>query len=121
MRRDLLTFVLENAGAHVTAVESVEAAFEALDRTHPDVLVSDIGLPEEDGYALIRRLRQQEAQRGGFLPAVALTGYTGAEDRARVLAAGFQAHVAKPVEPAVLTSTIAAVRDSSASAPAPLE
>jgi signal transduction histidine kinase/ActR/RegA family two-component response regulator len=106
---ELLSFVLESAGANVTAVVSVEAAFQALDGTHPDALVSDIGLPDEDGYALIRRLRQREAQQGGFLPAVALTGYTTADDRARVLAAGFQAHVPKPVEPVALTAAITAV------------
>lgn len=106
---ELLSVVLEGAGATVTAVASVEEALRALDRTQLDALVSDIGLPNEDGYALVRRLRQREVKHGGFLPAVALTGYTSAEDRARVLAAGFQAHVPKPFEPAELTAAIAAV------------
>ncbi len=108
--REFLVLLLERAGAIVTAAASVEDAFQALDASHPDALVSDIGLPDDDGYALIARLRQREAQQGGFLPAVALTGYTRAEDRARVLAAGFQAHVPKPVEPAELTAAIIAAR-----------
>lgn len=107
--RELLSVVLEAAGARVTAVASVAEAFQALAVLQPDALVSDIGLPNEDGYALIRRLRRREGEQGGFLPAVALTGYTRAEDRARVLAAGFQAHVPKPVEPAELTAAIAAL------------
>jgi signal transduction histidine kinase/ActR/RegA family two-component response regulator len=108
--REFLAALLERAGAVVTAAASVEDAFLALDASHADALVSDIGLPDDDGYALIARLRQREAQQGGFLPAVALTGYTLPEDRAHVLAAGFQAHVPKPVEPAELTAAIIAAR-----------
>jgi CheY-like chemotaxis protein len=74
-----------------------------------DVLVSNIGLPDQDGYGLIRQVRQYEVEHGGFLPAVALTGYARAEDRARSLAAGFQAHISKPVEPAELTAVIATI------------
>jgi CheY-like chemotaxis protein len=73
------------------------------------VLVSDIGLPEEDGYALVRQIRRYEAAHGGFLPAIALTGFARAEDRAPILAAGFRAHVSKPVDPTALTAAIAAV------------
>jgi signal transduction histidine kinase/ActR/RegA family two-component response regulator len=107
--REVMSMMLEQAGARVTAVASVRKALEALESLQPDALVSDIGLPEEDGYALIRRLRSREAERGGFLPAVAMTGFVRAEDRARILAAGFQVHVPKPVEPAELTAAIAAV------------
>jgi signal transduction histidine kinase/ActR/RegA family two-component response regulator len=107
--RELMSMMIEQSGAKVTAVASVREAVKALESLQPDALVSDIGLPDEDGYALIRRLRKQEAKRGGFLPAVALTGYVRAEDRARVLAAGFQVHVPKPVAPAELTAAIAAV------------
>jgi len=107
--RELMTMIIEQAGAKVTAVASVREAFEALEGLRPDVLVSDIGLPDEDGYELIRRLRNGEAESGGFLPAVALTGFVRPEDRARVLAAGFQIHVPKPIEPAELTAAIAAV------------
>jgi CheY-like chemotaxis protein len=107
--RELLSLVVEQAGARVTAVASAREAFEALESLQPDVLVSDIGLPDEDGYALIGRLRSREAERGGFLPAVALTGYVRTEDRARVLASGFQVHVPKPVDPVELTAAIVAV------------
>ena len=75
----------------------------------PDALVSDIGLPDADGYELIRQVRLYEAEHGGVLPAIALTGYARAEDRARILAAGFQAHVPKPVDPVELAAAIATV------------
>jgi signal transduction histidine kinase/CheY-like chemotaxis protein len=107
--RELVTLLIEEAGATVTAVSSVKGAFEALETLHPDALVSDLGLPDEDGYALIRRLRALDAESGGSIPAVALTGFVRPEDRARVLAAGFQIHVAKPIDPAELTAAIAAV------------
>jgi signal transduction histidine kinase/ActR/RegA family two-component response regulator len=107
--RALTSLVLAQAGASVTAVSSVREALQMVEAVRPDVLISDIGLPDKDGYALIRQIRQYEAQHGGFLPAVALTGYARAEDRARILAAGFQAHVPKPVEPAELTAAIATV------------
>jgi signal transduction histidine kinase/ActR/RegA family two-component response regulator len=107
--RALTSLVLTQAGASVKAVASVRDALKTLEAERPDALVSDIGLPDEDGYALIRQIRQYEAEHGGFLPAVALTGYARAEDRARILAAGFQAHVPKPLEPAELTAAIAAV------------
>jgi signal transduction histidine kinase/ActR/RegA family two-component response regulator len=105
----LTSLVLTQAGASVTAVASVREALQILETDRPDALVSDIGLPDEDGYALIQKVRQYDAARGGFLPAVALTGYARAEDRARILAAGFQAHVPKPVEPVALTAAIAAI------------
>jgi signal transduction histidine kinase/ActR/RegA family two-component response regulator len=107
--REVMTMMLERAGARATAVGSVKEALEAVESLRPDALVSDIGLPDEDGYALIRRIRSREAERGGFLPAVAMTGYVRTEDRARVLAAGFQVHVPKPINPVELTAAIAAV------------
>ena len=91
------------------AVASVREALESIEAERPDALVSDIDLSGEDGYALIRQIRQHEAEHGGFLPAVALTGYARAEDRDRSLAAGFQVHAPKPVEPATLTAAIAAM------------
>lgn len=111
--RTLTSLVLTQAGARVTAVASVREALQALEVERPDALVSDIGLPDDDGYALIRQIRQYEAEHGGFLPAVALTGYARAEDRARILAAGFQAHVPKPVEPVELTAAIATITHQS--------
>jgi CheY-like chemotaxis protein len=107
--RTLTSLVLTEAGASVTAVASVREALQALEVERPDVLVSDIGLPDEDGYSLVRQIRQHETEHGGFLPAIALTGYARAEDRARILAAGFQAHVPKPVEPVELTAAIATI------------
>jgi CheY-like chemotaxis protein len=107
--RALTSLLLTQAGAKVRAVASVREALRTLEAERPDALVSDIGLPDEDGYGLIGQIRQHEAEHGGFLPAVALTGYARAEDRARILAAGFQAHVPKPVEPAELTAAIATV------------
>ena len=107
--RTLTSLVLTQAGASVKAVASAREALQMLEVERPDALVSDIGLPDEDGYALIRQIRQHEAEHGGFLPAVALTGYVRAEDRARILAAGFQAHVPKPVEPVELMGAIATI------------
>lgn len=106
---ELMSTVLGHVGARVTTSSSVSEALETLRTEHPDVVVSDIGLPDEDGYALIREIRRRETDSESFLPAVALTGFTRAEDRTRVLAAGFQAHVPKPVEPAELTAVIAAL------------
>jgi signal transduction histidine kinase len=107
--RALTSLVLTQAGASVKAVASVREALQMLEWERPDVLVSDIGLPDEDGYGLIGQIRQREAEHGGFLPAVALTGYARAEDRDRCLAAGFQAHVQKPVDPGELTAAIATI------------
>jgi signal transduction histidine kinase len=108
--RALTSLVLTEAGASVIAVASArEALHRVLDGQRPDVLVTDIGLPEKDGYALVGQIRQHEAEHGGFLPAIALTGFARAEDRTRILAAGFQAHVSKPFDLAELTAAIAAV------------
>jgi CheY-like chemotaxis protein len=120
--RALTSIMLTEAGASVVAVGSVRDALQAIDAQRPDVLVTDIRLPDEDGYALIRQVREAEAEQGGFLPALALTGFVRAEDRARILAAGFQAHVPKPVEPGELTVAIATlidrVRDANPDGPA---
>ena len=105
--------MLTQAGASVKAAASVREALQMLEGERPDVLVSDIGLPDEDGFGLIRQIRKREAEHGGFLPAVALTGYARVEDRARSLAAGFQAHVPKPVDPAELTAAIATITNCS--------
>ena len=107
--RDLIKTVLQQCGAEVTAVASTGEALKAVDRLKLDVLVSDIGMPGEDGYTLIRKLRGLEAAQGGSMPAVALTAYARVEDRTHVLAAGFQMHVAKPVNSAELVTVIASV------------
>jgi PAS domain S-box-containing protein len=105
--RELLTVALERSGAEVTAVGSASEALREIERVRPDVLLSDIAMPGEDGYAFIRRVRAREAELGGRIPAAALTAYTREEDRRRALQAGFQMHVAKPVEPAELTAVVA--------------
>ena len=107
--RTLTSLVLRQTGASVTAVASVREALEMLEVERPVALVADIGLPDGDGYVLIRQIRQYEAEHGGFLPAVALTGYTRAEDRAQILAAGFQALVPKPIDPVELAAAIATI------------
>jgi signal transduction histidine kinase/ActR/RegA family two-component response regulator len=112
--RTLTSLVLTGAGASVNAVASAREALQLLEGQRPDVLVTDIGLPGEDGYALVRQIRQHEVEHGGFLPAIALTGFARAEDRTRILAAGFQAHVSKPLDPAELTAAIASVARGSA-------
>jgi signal transduction histidine kinase/ActR/RegA family two-component response regulator len=107
--RTVLTLILEIAGAKVEAVASVREALSAFDGRRPDVLISDVGMPEEDGYALIRQIRAREVNRGGQTPAVALTGYVNPEDRARLLAAGFQMHLRKPVEPSEIVAAVASL------------
>jgi hypothetical protein len=105
--RDFIKIVLEQFKAKVTAVASVSEAMQCLEQSSPDVLVSDIGLPGEDGYQLIHRLRDLEQQRGGKIPAIALTAYARLEDQMQALSAGFQMHIAKPFEPAQLVKVIA--------------
>jgi len=105
--REWLTAVLAESRAAVTTVASAGEAFEALERMTPDVLMSDIGMPGEDGYALIRKVRTFASERGGQVPALALTGFASTEDRAQALAAGYQVHMSKPVDPAALVAAVA--------------
>jgi signal transduction histidine kinase/ActR/RegA family two-component response regulator len=107
--RLLTSVVVTEAGGSTWVVPSVGEALQLIERERPDVIVSGIDLPGEDGYALIRRIRQLETVHGGFLPAVALTSHARVEDRGRALASGFQLHVPKPVEPATLIAAIAAL------------
>jgi hypothetical protein len=104
--RDFLSVSLRQYGADVTALASVGEAVEALEREKPDVLVSDIGMPGEDGYALIRKVRALGPERGGQVPAAALTGFAQDEDTTRVLSAGYQVHLPKPVEPSQLAHVV---------------
>jgi signal transduction histidine kinase/ActR/RegA family two-component response regulator len=108
--RDLLRTMLSQYGALVTAVDSARAALEEIDRRPPDVVLSDVGMPREDGYALIRQLRLRPSNRGGRIPAIAVTAYASVADRATALESGFQAHIAKPFDPAQLARTVASVR-----------
>lgn len=106
--RDLVARILEKAGAEVMAVSSAKAAMEALRRQTPDILVSDIGMPEEDGYELIRRIRAQtQSVSLGRIPAIALTAYADEDDRREALAAGFQRHIKKPVDAHNLVTVVA--------------
>lgn len=107
--RELITTVLEEYKAQVIAVSTAEAALEAIKQLQPNVLVSDIGMPEEDGYALIRKVRALDVHQGGRIPAVALTAYARAEDRTQALLAGFQQHISKPVDPAELAAVVASL------------
>jgi CheY-like chemotaxis protein len=104
---DAVTATLERYGATVTAVDTAPAALEALQRERPDVLVSDLTMPDRGGYWLIGQVRALPPERGGQTPAAALTILIGAEHRASVLRAGFQYHIDKPVEPIVLGGIIA--------------
>jgi CheY-like chemotaxis protein len=107
-----LTALLEQRGAQTKAARSVGDAFEVFQAWRPDVLVSDIGMPEEDGYALIRKIRGRERELGGHVPAIALTAYARVEDRLKILSSGFQMHVPKPVDPVELVTVIASVYQS---------
>jgi PAS domain S-box-containing protein len=107
--REYIIALLEQCGAEVVAVTSASEALDAVSQVKADVLVSDIGMPEEDGYSLIRKVRSLSAEHGGQIPAVALTAYARAEDRTRAIAEGFQIHIPKPVEPAELATVVASL------------
>jgi PAS domain S-box-containing protein len=104
--RDWLKTVLESNGGDVTSVESAEQALTELERLRPDLLISDIGMPEEDGYVMIRKVRALAAERGGLTLAAALTAYAGDEARRQSLNAGFQVHLSKPIDPGELVAAI---------------
>ena len=104
--QELIMTVLRRHGANVTAVASSAAALAELARATPDVIISDIGMPAENGYELIRKIRALTPDEGGHVPAIALTAYAGAVDRRRALLAGFQTHLSKPVEPDDLVAVI---------------
>jgi len=105
--RELLAAVLGGAGAQVSTAASTREALAVIERERPDVLVSDIGMPEQDGYDLIEKVRALPADRGGTVPAAALTAYGRGEDRARAIAAGYHLHVPKPVMPEELIAAVA--------------
>ncbi|MCA1992827.1 MAG: response regulator, partial [Coleofasciculus sp. S288] len=107
--REFLAFTLEGYGAEVIVVSSAAEALEALCEVKPDVLLSDVGMPEVDGYMLIRQIRAMPPERGGQIRAIALTAYAGETDQTQALSAGFQKHVAKPVEPAELAAVVASL------------
>jgi CheY-like chemotaxis protein len=104
--RTLLKTVLEEFGARVTLAASVPEALAAIEQEPPSLLVSDIGMPIQDGYDLIREVRRLPPERGGNMPAAALTAYARAEDRRRTIDAGFSMHLSKPIDPAELVAVV---------------
>jgi CheY-like chemotaxis protein len=105
--RELLCEALSAGGAEVAEADSAEGALERIDTFCPDVLVSDLGMPGEDGYSLIRRVRERPPKRGGTIPAIAVSAYAREEDRISALAAGFQSHIPKPFKPSELLFAVA--------------
>ena len=110
--REMLRTVLHKCGADVIDAASGPEALQALDRSIPDLLMCDLGMPGMDGYVLMQQIRGRPADRGGRVPAIALTGYTTIEDRARAVAAGYQRHLAKPVEPNELARAVLTLVES---------
>ncbi|MBD2494745.1 ATP-binding protein [Nostoc sp. FACHB-280] len=107
--REYISTVLQQCQAQVQTVGSVPEALQMIAQWQPDVLVSDIGMPGEDGYSLIRQLRSQPPEQGGKIPAAALTAYARTEDRMRAIQEGFQLHLPKPIEPAELATVVASL------------
>lgn len=107
--RELIRVVLEGCNAEVVTAASAEEALEVLKHDKPHVLISDIGMPQEDGYQFIRKVRTLDPDRGGMIPAVALTAYARAEDRKRALLSGYQMHISKPVEPSELVAVVSSL------------
>lgn len=105
--REFVTFVLEQYNADVTIVTSAGEALKVLTKVLPDLLAIDIGLPHVDGYTLIRQIRSRTPELGGLIPAIALTAYAGEHDQKQALAAGFQVHIPKPIEPDELVAVVA--------------
>jgi CheY-like chemotaxis protein len=104
--REVIAATLEQYKAEAIAVASAKAGLAALEHFQPDVLVSDIAMPGEDGYSLLERVRFLPPERGGQIPAIALTAYAREEDRQQAFCAGFQQHLSKPIEPAQLATAI---------------
>jgi CheY-like chemotaxis protein len=107
--RELIQEVLRECGSEVITSNSAAEALVAIEEHHPDILISDLGMPDEDGYSLISKIRALPAEQGGQIPAAALTAYARAEDRMRVLRSGFQFHLPKPVDSAELVTVVASL------------
>ncbi|MGA2442480.1 MAG: ATP-binding protein [Tepidisphaeraceae bacterium] len=115
--RELIKRVLEDCKAQVLTAGSAAEAMPILLQQKPDVLLSDIGMPQVDGYDFLRQVRAMTAQSGGKIPAIALTAFARSEDRTRALMSGYQVHVSKPVEPAELVATVASVMGRTGESP----
>jgi hypothetical protein len=107
--REMISTIVAQAGAEVAAAKGVQQALDLIDRWRPDVLVSDIGMPEEDGYDLISKVRARSQDQLGQIPAIALTAFARTQDRLKVLSSGYQMHVPKPIEPIELVTVIASI------------
>ena len=117
--RDILAAILDRAGFSYRVATRASEALSVLDDWQPDVIVSDIGMPDMDGYEFARQLRTRPAAQGGHIPALAVSAFARAEDRELALRSGYQAHIAKPVEPAELVKAIAALTGAASSGSAP--
>lgn len=106
---ELMAFVLEECQVDVIRASSVAEAMQCLDRSRPDLLISDISMPGEDGYVMIEKVKQLTAAQGWQLPAIALTAFATEEEQRRLLAAGFQLRLAKPIDPNDLVATVARI------------
>ena len=107
--RSMLTTMLERCGAQVLAVSSAREGLDSIESWRPDVLIADIGMPVEDGYALIKKVRALPKEQGGQTPALALTAYARTEDRVRALSEGYQVHLAKPVDRFELAAVVSSL------------
>jgi signal transduction histidine kinase/CheY-like chemotaxis protein len=105
--RELIAMIIKKGGAEVRTAVSATEALTACDDWRPDILIADIGMPEEDGYTMMKKLRSRERERGGHIPAIALTAYGRHEDRLRALSVGYEYYVPKPVDPAELLTVLA--------------
>jgi CheY-like chemotaxis protein len=108
--RDLLSTMLRSFKAEVRAMGSADDALAALEEWTPDVIVSDINMPDSDGYALIKAVRARSPERGGLTPAVALSAFARHEDHRRALDAGYQVHIPKPASPAKVVAVLGFLR-----------
>jgi CheY-like chemotaxis protein len=107
--RELIRRVLSQCDAYVITAASAEEGLRILKAQRPNVIVSDIGMPEKDGYQFIREVRSLSASDGGRTPAIALTAFARSEDRTRAMRAGYQVHISKPIEPQELIATVASL------------
>jgi len=107
--RQLVATILEGCGCRVTVASSAADGLQKLTEGRPDLLLSDIGMPGEDGYELIRKVRALPREQGGGIPAAAITAYTRPEDRRRILNAGFSVHLPKPIDPAELIAMVSSI------------
>lgn len=115
--REVLRFVLEAAGASVFTAGSSAEALSEMDRNRPDAMLVDIGMPVANGFTLVEAVRRRSPADGGTIPIAALTGYLSAADRAKAFQSGFQAYLVKPVEPAQLIDTLAALCSGAGTSP----